>query len=370
MWIEETKSGKFKFTEQYMDYMTGKKKRVSVTLPKNTAATRKNAASILVRMIEEKQSAPKQNSNITLGELVEEYLRHQELILKASSYRSTYYLCNAILKIFDKDIKVYNITPIFLRETLVRTGKPNGYLNNIRNRMVAIFHWGYDNDYLADISFVSKFKLFKDKTQREKIEDKFLEPNELDILLKGFKSRKWELLTRFLTLSGLRIGEALALESQDIDFSRHVIHITKTIFPAFKSIDTPKTLSSVRDVYIQPELEKICRDIMLFIKQEGLFRGYRTKLFLCNTKGDYVSYLVYCNVLKQTSMKSLGRKITPHVLRHTHASLLMANGMSTDAISRRLGHENSEITRRVYLHVTEKLKEQEQEQMKKIHLIG
>ena len=69
-------------------------------------------------------------------------------------------------------------------------------------------------------------------------------------------------------------------------------------------------------------------------------------------------------------MKSLGRKITPHVLRHTHASLLMANGMSTDAISRRLGHENSEITRRVYLHVTEKLKEQEQEQMKKIHLIG
>ena len=163
MWIEETKSGKFKFTEQYMDYMTGKKKRVSVTLPKNYAATRKNAASILVRMIEEKQSAPKQNSNITLGELVEEYLRHQELILKASSYRSTYYLCNAILKIFDKDIKVSNITPIFLRETLVRTGKPNGYLNNIRNRMVAIFHWGYDNDYLADISFVSKFKLFKDK---------------------------------------------------------------------------------------------------------------------------------------------------------------------------------------------------------------
>ncbi|HIX28237.1 MAG TPA: hypothetical protein H9858_00880 [Candidatus Blautia stercoravium] len=41
MWIEETQSGKFKFTEQYTDYMTGKKKRVSVTLPKNTAAAKK-----------------------------------------------------------------------------------------------------------------------------------------------------------------------------------------------------------------------------------------------------------------------------------------------------------------------------------------
>ncbi|MFR3661591.1 MAG: tyrosine-type recombinase/integrase [Blautia hansenii] len=370
MWIEETKSGKFKFTEQYTDYMTGKKKRVSVTLPKNTAAAKKSAASILVRMIEEKQSVPKQNTDITLGELIKEYLQHQKLVLKVSSYNSTYYLCNAILKIFDKDIKVANISPIFLKETLIRTGKPNGYLNNIRNRMVAIFHWGYDNDYIADISFVSKLKPFKDKTHREKIEDKFLEPKELETLLKGFKNKKWELLTHFLTLSGLRIGEALSLETQDIDFANHVIHITKTIFPAFKSVDTPKTLSSVRDVYIQPELEAICRDIILFIKQEGLFRGYRTNLFICNTRGDYVSYIVYSNVLKKTSLELLGREITPHVLRHTHASLLLANGMSTDAISRRLGHENSEITRQVYLHVTEKLKKQEQEQIKKIHLIG
>ena len=83
-----------------------------------------------------------------------------------------------------------------------------------------------------------------------------------------------------------------------------------------------------------------------------------------------MSYIVYSNVLKKTSLELLGREITPHVLRHTHASLLMANGMSTDAISRRLGHENSEITRQVYLHVTEKLKKQEQEQIKKIHLIG
>lgn len=370
MWIEEMKNGKYKFVEQYTDYMTGKKKRVSVTLEKKTAAARKSAAAILVKMIEEKQSTPKQSIDITLGELIEEYLAHQKLILKASSYRSTYYLCNAILKIFDKDIKVVNISHTFLRETLIRTEKPNGYLNNIRNRMVAIFHWGYDNDYITDISFISKFKPFKDQAQRKKIEDKFLEPEELEILLKGFRNQKWGLLTRFLALSGLRIGEALSLESQDVDFSSHVIHITKTIFPAFKSIDTPKTLSSVRDVFMQPELEAICREIILFIKQESLFRGYRTNLFICNTRGDYVSYLVYCNVLKKTSLELLGREITPHVLRHTHASLLLANGMSTDAISRRLGHENSEITRQVYLHVTQKLKEQEEEQLKKIHLIG
>lgn len=41
MWIEETKNGKYKFVEQYTDYITGKKKRVSVTLEKKTAAAKK-----------------------------------------------------------------------------------------------------------------------------------------------------------------------------------------------------------------------------------------------------------------------------------------------------------------------------------------
>ena len=38
MWIEKTPSGKFKYVEQYTDYMTGKKKRVSITLEKDTAS--------------------------------------------------------------------------------------------------------------------------------------------------------------------------------------------------------------------------------------------------------------------------------------------------------------------------------------------
>lgn len=58
MWIEKQKNGKFKHVEQYEDYMTGKQKRVSVTLDKKTAAAKKIAAETLMRMIEERQTAP------------------------------------------------------------------------------------------------------------------------------------------------------------------------------------------------------------------------------------------------------------------------------------------------------------------------
>ena len=60
--------------------------------------------------------------------------------------------------------------------------------------------------------------------------------------------------------------------------------------------------------------------------------------------------------------------MTSHVLRHTHASLLLAEGISIDTISRRLGHENSKITREIYLHVTEKLKEKDNSTLKNITL--
>lgn len=64
-----------------------------------------------------------------------------------------------------------------------------------------------------------------------------------------------------------------------------------------------------------------------------------------------------------------GKVLSPHILRHTHASLLAAAGMSLDAISRRLGHSDSDITKEVYLHVTEKLKKLEEEQLSKVKIL-
>ena len=54
MWIELTPAGKYKYVEEYTDYMTGKKKRVSTTLEKNTAAAKRTAAEVLRKKIDQK----------------------------------------------------------------------------------------------------------------------------------------------------------------------------------------------------------------------------------------------------------------------------------------------------------------------------
>ena len=80
-------------------------------------------------------------------------------------------------------------------------------------RFKSILRWGYNNDFIDDIAYLEKLTPLPDRTYREKIEDKFLETDEYISLVKGMNVVIWKLLTKFLALSGIRIGEAIALEA-------------------------------------------------------------------------------------------------------------------------------------------------------------
>jgi integrase len=84
--------------------------------------------------------------------------------------------------------------------------------------------------------------------------------------------------------------------------------------------------------------------------------------------GLQVSYEAYSKYLRTISEKVLNRKISVHCLRHTHASLLLAEGVHIETISRRLGHENSKVTKEIYLHVTKKLKNLDNERIQNINI--
>ena len=74
-------------------------------------------------------------------------------------------------------------------------------------------------------------------------------------------------------------------------------------------------------------------------------------------------------VSKQTGLH-IGRKLTIHSLRHTHASLMMENGMDEQSIARRLGHTSSKVTKEIYLHVTKKMQEKENQKIKSIRILN
>lgn len=369
MWVEKTKSGNYKFVERYKDYLTGKEKKVSVTLEKNNASAKKQAAEMLARIITDRQTAPEVPEEITLKKLVNEYLSYKERTVKLSTYRRDYYQCQAFLAMLGEDTLVNNLTASYIKGRFIASGEDNSRLNERRVRLMALLNWGFENDYIKDVNFLQKLKPFPDESHKSKIQDKYLEDQELELLLKSISHERWKLFTEFLVLSGLRIGEAVALDRKDVNFENHCIHVTKTYDGNNKIITAPKSFCSIRDVYMQPELYALCKKINAFVKRESILLGYRTTLFLCNDKGTYINYASYNKFFRGFTSEVIGRPLTAHALRHTHASLLLANGVSIDAISRRLGHENSRVTRQIYLHITQRLKERDNEQIERLKII-
>lgn len=366
MWIEKTKNGKYKYIERYTDPITGKYKRVSVVLDKNTAQAKKQAQTALDEKIRRAGNEP---DKITLSDLIEKYREEQKRTVKASTYRRNYFACETLKSILGGDTLVSRINAGYIREALLATGKKPGTLNEHLVRLKALLRWGYRNDYMTDISYLDKLERFPDQPHRAKIEDKFLEGTEVSELISGMKITQWKNLTEFLVLSGLRFGEAAALVRSDIDLKERVIHVVHNYDSINDVVTTPKTQTSIRDVYIQDELYKLCRRLIAHSIACGIVFMESGSLLFSDEDGKHINYYAYNKYLQENAIRAIGRSITPHTLRHTHASLLMEKGVDIDTISRRLGHSNSKITREIYLHVTEKLKEKENDRIRGIKLI-
>lgn len=370
MWVEETKNGKYKAVERYTDYLTGRQRKVSVTMEKNTAGSRKMAQKTLEGKIEQATAGRRQTESITLERLIEKRQAEQKLTMKPSTCRRNKFSEDLIMATFGRNTIVDNLTAGHVRDVLLKLDKTNEQKNEILKRFKAVLNWGSEAELIGDVSYLQKVKKFKVTPHREKIQDKFLESEEVKTLLSEIKVDVWRSITSVLVLSGLRFGELAALRKTDVDFNSRTIYVNENYDPNNDVTTSAKTDSSVREVFMQDELYREMKRLNLLMMQQKISYGYNTpSLFLTDKHGEHIKYYAYNKYLQENAVRAIGRKITPHTLRHTCASLLAEHGEPMDSISRRLGHSDSKITREIYFHVTKRLEEQERARLKEVKLI-
>ena len=363
MWIVETKDGKF-YREEVRDPVTGKKKVRAVKIKKDTPQGRKAAREKLLLKINAEEPVM---DGRKLSDVMDAYLAEQSMTVRESTARRNKMALGVILGILG-DVQADQLTAGYIRAKLLATGREAGTLNEYLKRLRACLRWAYRNDMISDYSVIEKLTSFPDVSKREKIKDKFLEADELAKLLSGMEIERWRLLTEFLALSGLRIGEAIALDDADVD--EKYIHVYKTADSRTGKIGPAKTLSSNRDVFIQPELAGCIARIRSCMRLQSVKCGYRGHTaFFAGLDGKRVRYHAYVKYLRLSSTDALSRAITPHTLRHTHTSLMAAAGVPIETISRRLGHDGSEITRQIYLHITQQMKERDNDAIRNVRLL-
>ena len=205
-----------------------------------------------------------------------------------------------------------------------------------------------------------------DKVERPKkqryIAD-YYRQEELERLLEASKDHPYSLLIQMTAFYGLRRSEALGLKWDAIDFDQNTITIRHTVTSCdldgkrvLVASDTTKTKSSMRTLPLVPFM----RERLLTLKEEqqenrrlcgrSYIKDYLE--YVCvNEIGDLIKPL-YVTESFPKLLKAKGmRQIRYHDLRHSCASLLLANGVPMKQIQEWLGHSDFSTTANIYAHL-------------------
>lgn len=167
----------------------------------------------------------------------------------------------------------------------------------------------------------------------------FLTQDEVTELLNCLKNEelKYQIIVRLALQCGMRRSEILGLTWKAIDLENNTISIfqaTSTIKGIGTIISGTKNNSSIRTIYAKQEIIDLIKQLP---NNEDLILGY--------IHNDTITKW-FNKFLKRHNLKHMRF----HDLRHTHATLLIANGIDMKTVSSRLGHSTISTTMNIYTH--------------------
>jgi integrase len=189
-------------------------------------------------------------------------------------------------------------------------------------------------------------------------ERRFLDREEIAVLLAEADRHLPVLAAAIFT--GLRLGELLGLTWADVDLKAGLIRVRKQLDRNGVRVN-PKTPQAVREVVLMPALGRILREYRL----SSPFSGDREPVFASavGTAMHYrnVNRRGLADVAERAGLNGADRpNLRFHDLRHTFASLLIAEGANVVFVSRQLGHASPDITLKVYAHLFDRAAHAEQ----------
>lgn len=159
---------------------------------------------------------------------------------------------------------------------------------------------------------------------------------------------------------GMRKGEILGLQWKDIDFERRTLSVNRSLSHITKEFHEPKTSSGKRLIVLpeitllalQEHFQKISEE------KERYGDGYNNFDLVCPTyNGNPCNFRSLTQLWKKLIKKCGVPDIRFHDLRHTHATLMLKQGIHPKIVSERLGHKKVGITLDTYSHVVPGLQE-------------
>ena len=159
---------------------------------------------------------------------------------------------------------------------------------------------------------------------------------------------------------GMRFGEMAGLTWDLVDFENSKIHVRNNLLYVkidgkFKHVmHKTKTESSNRIISAPSNVMSILKDEKIRqnkLRVQGLLKNNEWNVVCLNRDNNYIRVTTFRDKYKRLLKKLHIPYKKPHALRHSHVSMLLAQGVDIKTISARVGHSNTDMTLNTYAHV-------------------
>lgn len=314
--------------------------------------TKKDAEKAYGEYLHDFRIFPKNIPDALFSEVYKEWLNNQKTRVKSSTYYSYESYYNSIVKDDFGDKRLSEITPLYIRNwqvKLINTGYTQNYCKKLTALVSAVFKHGIRYfDYTTNpCDKVEPLRIVDKPAKQEK---QVWNVEQFNAFIKHVDDEPYKTFFIFLYYTGCRKAEALALTWNDIDFDNRTVTINKTYTRKIKGVpykieNTPKTSSSIRTIKLPSIVINALKSPNFPVKQPFVFGG-KHPIAENTLKKRLERYLD-----KATAETPNLPRLTFHEFRHSHASLLISNGISIVTVSKRLGHANINETLNTYSHL-------------------
>ncbi|HBG49952.1 MAG TPA: hypothetical protein DDW90_10725 [Cyanobacteria bacterium UBA9971] len=292
------------------------------------------------------------NKFLTFADMAEKHMKfHAEIHCKLSTYHSyVSYLKNHIFPLL-ADMRAIEITPNTINE-YIKVKQDEKLSNSSINKHLALIGAVFQsaiNEGLLSINPVYKVKKLKEAQKEMEI----LTKEEIYAALETAKKHYPDFYPLLLTaiFTGMRRGELLALTWDKINWVMKQIKVDRSVYSG--QFVTPKTPKSKRRINMTDELVKVLKEWRLRCPNGEL------NLVFPNNEGKFMDEH---NLKRRKFVPVLRRagvnQIRFHDLRHTFASLLLAENLPAKYIQDQLGHSSIKTTMDRYSHLMPEVHQQ------------
>lgn len=298
---------------------------------------------------------PRGSPQICVKSLLDQWLKQKELTIKASTLEHYKSLIRAHLKPLFR-IRLYSLSlpyiDAFYRANL-HAGVSNGTLIAFHKVFSQALSYAVkEGILLTNPSFGADLPAKPIHTSNA-----FTRSQQLK-LIAGSETIPHGICIRLALCTGLRIGEIVALQWDDINLSERVLKVRHTQGRQHEELLSPKTKNSSRAI---PLTQKIADDLSAWHQRVSPTSPYDPVFPDGHGKHLPASKLrrEYKNVLESQNLP----QFTFHALRHTFATRALEVGMDFKTLSIILGHSSVSFTLDVYVHCTDAHKRREMRRM-------